>query len=314
MQTQSFKKHKKCFGGTVLSFLLLISLFAACQSGVAPNSFATDGNIEHITYSDQDIIFGLVPGVSVGRIIASDTNVNSVESDIWNGDTDTNLIWATAEDTLDIVSDSVLDDVGSTGAINVRIDGLDSAFLEISETINLDGTTPVTTVNEFARINRILIVDVGTYGGSNIGTIDATFTSSGNLQARILPSYGLSQKSHYTLPANHVGIIRNTVVTVESNRVINFNMMFRSNDTLPPTTPTTTFIPFSLFNVSGTVDFPFVSGQPLNPRSDIWVSGSQFNQTATASIIIDFYIIDLGELPSVESFIQLCDQIAILCG
>ncbi len=310
----NFKKHKICLSVFASLFISASLFIAGCSGAIATNGFATDGDAPHVTITDQDIVLGLVPGVSTGRIIASDTNVNSVESDIWNGDSDTDLVWATDEDTLSIVSTSVLDDVGSTGAINIRIDGLDNDFIEIFEILNLDGTTPVTTVNEYARVNRIIVVDVGVYGGSNVGTIDADFSVSGNLQARIESGFGLSQKSHYTLPSNHVGIIRNTVVTVETNRVINFNMMFRSNDTLPPTTPTTTFTAFSLFNVSGTVDFPFLSGQPLNPRSDIWVSGSQFNQTATASIIIDFYIVDLGELANVDTFNQLCNQIAILCG
>ncbi len=314
MNTNSMKRHKKCFAGTVLAFLILIASFAACEVSSGGNGFATDGDIVHLTYTDQDIILGLVPGVSTGRIVASDTTINSTQSDVWNGDADTNLIWATSSDTIDIVSTSVLDDIGSTGALAVRVEGLDNSFDSLIETINLDGITPVTTTSSFSRINRIIVDGVGVYGGSNIGTIDASFTINSNLQARIDPGFGLSQKSHYTLPDNHVGIIRNVVASVESLRVVNFNLNFRTNDVLPPSSPQTTFVPLSLFNVTGTVDFPLISGQPLNPRSDIWFSASQQNQTATASLVIDFYIVDLDSLPSVETFVQICNQIAILCG
>jgi hypothetical protein len=81
-------------------------------------------------------------------------------------------------------------------AVNKFITGLDANFNEINETLILNGTTPVTTVNQYLRINN-----VRTTSGNAIGTV--TFTNNGTTYAKILPGAGQTQMSQYTVPAGY---------------------------------------------------------------------------------------------------------------
>jgi hypothetical protein len=108
----------------------------------------------------------------------------------------------TEAQTLDIVSDSIADDFGSTGMQYLRIDGLDENYLEIQEDVFMDGTNTVTTTNSFVAVNRCVGILFGS-GRENAGTVTVTQTTSGTEMAVILPGVGITQQLIYTVPANH---------------------------------------------------------------------------------------------------------------
>jgi len=63
---------------------------------------------------------------------------------------------------LKIKSTTANDTNGGTGAWTVKIYGLDSNYAEISETVTMNGTTAVTTVNSYIAVNYMKVVTVGT--------------------------------------------------------------------------------------------------------------------------------------------------------
>ena len=78
----------------------------------------------------------------------------------------------------------------------VLIQGLDSGYNMISETVALTGTTPAVTTKEFLRINGMQVT-----AGAPTGTITLKNLTNTTTYAQINPSIGRAQMSIYTVPA-----------------------------------------------------------------------------------------------------------------
>ena len=90
----------------------------------------------------------------------NDTIVNVEEDIIPQGGLYT---WPAAATKMDLVSSNANDDgdpVG-TGARTVTIYGLGATYNSLSETVTLNGTTPVQTANTYLRINNMRVATVG---------------------------------------------------------------------------------------------------------------------------------------------------------
>jgi hypothetical protein len=111
-------------------------------------------------------------------MILSGRNVSVSTSmvDVWEQNTVRTL--PSAAVVLGISSGSTDDDgapVG-TGALTLKVEGLDENYNHQEETVTLNGRTEVNTVNSYLRVNKISVVTVGT-GGANAGIIYAYDTS-----------------------------------------------------------------------------------------------------------------------------------------
>jgi len=82
-----------------------------------------------------------------------------------------------------IVSDDTADDADTgggtpgTGALTVKVYGLDTNGAAISETATMDGTSAVTLGNEYLRVHRAYVETSGT-DGTNAGTISIKHSST----------------------------------------------------------------------------------------------------------------------------------------
>jgi hypothetical protein len=103
----------------------------------------------------------------------------------------------TSADTLDVVSTSAQDGVAGTGALTILITGIDAAYLTQTETVTMNGVTPVTTSNSWLGINRVVVLTSGTNDG-NVGTItiDDTAGTVGT-QAQLSPDESVTQQLIY---------------------------------------------------------------------------------------------------------------------
>lgn len=190
--------------------------------------------------ADRSILFlhavslGLVPGYSAVVIAAHNTDVDSAaEEDIWfQGGT---LSYLTSAETMSIVSDDLNDDNGNTGLWTGVILGLDDNLDEVQEVFTMDGLTPYVTTQAFLRVHKMVGLTAGS-SGWNEGTITATATTAGTVQCAMEPDHGVSENSHYTIPARRTGLI----VRVELNAaklsggqlpVIDFDGRARANAT-----------------------------------------------------------------------------------
>lgn len=132
---------------------------------------------------------GAIDGHSLVNIFGYQPLVDGTSICIWENATP--YIFPTAAVNMTVVSTSAADT-----AVVKLISGLDANYAPITEVLTVNGTTPVTTVNQYLRINN-----VRTTSGNAIGTV--TFTHNGNTYAKILPGTGQTQMSQYTVPAGY---------------------------------------------------------------------------------------------------------------
>jgi hypothetical protein len=144
---------------------------------------------------DLQVARNQIMGHSVLSLFGYQASVTTTFIPVWeNASTYT---YITAASTLSLVSTSASDDTSA----KILINGLDSNFNPISETLAMNGTGAVTTVNSYFRVNSLVMVSPGTSQNTNIGTI--TLKQSSNVIAQINAGVGKSQSTIYTVPAGY---------------------------------------------------------------------------------------------------------------
>ena len=101
---------------------------------------------------------------------------------------------------IELVSDSAEDNVGGTGALTVKISGLDGDYKWVSETLTMTGAAAVVGEQLFLRTLDIRVMTVGTHE-TNVGNIDCQAVGAGQVWDRIVADEGLNQHSLITVPA-----------------------------------------------------------------------------------------------------------------
>jgi hypothetical protein len=91
---------------------------------------------------------------------------------------------------------------GDKTGTTVLIQGLDSTYTSISETLTLNGTTVVVTTKSYLRINSISVASV-TGGVMPTGVITLKDLTNTTTYAQIAAGFGRSQMSIYTVPAGN---------------------------------------------------------------------------------------------------------------
>lgn len=145
---------------------------------------------------------GLVDGVR--RVAALGTNADvdqgTLPEDVWSvGGV---YPWMTVATSLEVLSTSASDAAAGVGARTITIFGLDINYVEINQTITLNGITPVAIPTAIFRINLILIMSAGS-SKVNVGDINIRDAGGGTIRGQIPIGYGISKQAIYTVPAEH---------------------------------------------------------------------------------------------------------------
>lgn len=162
---------------------------------------------------------------------------NGVTETVWKGST--LYTFQTSAQTLSVVSTSTNDDgnpTSNTGAQTLTIQGLDSSWDILEETITLDGTTPVTTSGSFIRVNKAFVATTGTYHDSNLGTVSCTFSSTADTAFSISAGEGETELGFYSVPNGYTGYLLQFDISVDANKPVNFTTYKYTNadDTSQP--------------------------------------------------------------------------------
>jgi hypothetical protein len=172
----------------------------------------------HVLDYFVEVARGAVPGCKAVQKFGRNDDIDSASGfeDIWAGG-GTRAYLSSAE-TMDVVSDSANDTSAGTGTQTVVIEGLNSDYEEISETVTMNGVSAVTTSNSFLRVHRMYAAASGSVG-TNDGqiTADPTTSGSGSRQALIAAGDGQTLISHYTVPANYDGFIVGGQISISSS-------------------------------------------------------------------------------------------------
>ena len=155
--------------------------------------------VNHFDFKTE-VALGRVYGFETWNKFGYNADVDSAATEIiasWGGA----FTYLTTASTLSVVSTSIQDDTGGTGAISIIIYGVNSANAHIIEVLALDGTTPVTTANSYFGVNRLSVYQTGT-GTGNAGTINVTATTGGSQQAQMPAGDGTTQQAILHVGAN----------------------------------------------------------------------------------------------------------------
>ena len=186
---------------------------------------------------------------------------------------------------IEIVSTSGADALGGLGAQVVCVHGLDANWNEQQEQVSMLGTTPVETTLSFLRVDYILVIEVGTYRGSNIGNITASESESpADTVIRMLAGNGLCQSTHYSVPAGHTLLVHEYGVSSDASKIMTVKMYVAtgSDTTVPYVGARTAQL---ILEASGSIsgESGFTVPFPVPEYTDLWATARITTGTGAVS-------------------------------
>jgi len=140
--------------------------------------------------------------------------------------------WMSAADQLEVLSSDADDTSAGTGARTVELQGLDSSWNILTETVTMNGTSAVTTTGSFLRIFRARVVTAGS-SGRNEGTITIRDQDTSTTRALITngatDGNGQTLMAVYTIPAGKTGYVININVSSQKDQEQTYRLMARDN-------------------------------------------------------------------------------------
>jgi len=103
-----------------------------------------------------------------------------------------------------------------TGALTMRILGLDSSFAFQQEDLTLNGTTPVNTASAYTMIYRMYVLTAGSTG-RNLGDITATAATDSTVTAKISIAMNQTLMAVYQIPAGQTGYLISYYATLQKS-------------------------------------------------------------------------------------------------
>lgn len=89
------------------------------------------------------------------------------------------------------------------GNVIIGIVGLTADYEEKAEAVTLNGTTPVPTVNQFFRVNRVVVLKASTAINTNVGDITVRAVGTTDALGTIPAGHGSSRNGVFTASKHH---------------------------------------------------------------------------------------------------------------
>jgi len=154
-----------------------------------------------------EVAQGNVPGYSSVNKFGHNPSISTSTDpeDVWSAGGVYAFYPATAQ-AMEIVSTSSGDTMTTgTGAWTVLVYGKDGDFNDISETVEMNGTSAVSLTNTYIRMHRAIVLTAGT-SMVNDGNISVQISGGGIVGAHIASSDGQTQQAIYTIPSGKTGM------------------------------------------------------------------------------------------------------------
>lgn len=151
-----------------------------------------------------EVARGNIPGVSLLSKFGRNPDVDVGTEDVWSQ----GGIWVppTTARVHAIVSSSASDASAEVRARTVSVNGLNGSYVDTTETVTLNGTTPVNTVNSFVIIHRMIVLTAGS-SATNVGTITATAATDATVSCAIVIGKAQTQFCIYQIPTGYTGYL-----------------------------------------------------------------------------------------------------------
>ena len=232
-----------------------------------------NGNIPYVhAFTHQELIaHGLITGHRENYALGYNSTVGTILTDITElGVAVTPL--PTSAITMEVVSSSGDDISTGTGIRTLEIHGLNSSYDEIEETIIMNGITPVTTINQYIRINDFHSITVGSVGVA-VGNIIIRASGGGTTYNKITADGNRSLQCHYTIPNNKVGYLTSWSGGSSGNKPIRLILRATAHGPERVLIPGVYHFQSILISNNGTIPFNNII-MKFPAKCDIKVSGS----------------------------------------
>jgi len=184
---------------------------------------------------------GLVPGYSLVHKFGAGTLTTTMAPITVSGIYST----PTTAQALEFVSADANDTAAGTGAQQITIEGLNSSWNRISQTLETNGTTAVALTTNLTRLDRWYVSRSGTYAtatsGSHVGALTIRASGAGAIWSTVpiavFPA-GQSQVGVYSIPAGYTGRLLTKNIFVDSTKSADV-YFFKRDYTSDVTTPFT---------------------------------------------------------------------------
>jgi len=225
---------------------------------------------------DVSVAAGLVAGTSTVNIYGTQTAVSTSSIPIW--EFATGYTYPVAATQMNLVSNTAGDTTQT-----VLIQGLDANYTSISEVLALNGTTPITTVNSYLRINSIR-----EYSGSATGQVTLKSLDNATTYAAMNAAIGQSQMSLYTVPAGYTFYLSRVDVYTSLNGSSSDFVTYRnlSTNNVTGVRTVTQQAPFT-----NTYHAQRVMPRPFSQKTDIQLQCKAATGPAVVSIAAEGYLI-----------------------
>ena len=216
-------------------------------------------------------------------------SIGTSQEEVWNvGGIEAYL---SSAQTMNIVSTDNADKgtpTAGTGARTLTIFGLDNDWLEINETVTLNGTTPVTTTNSYLRVFRMIVRSAGSTGG-NVGIITSTASTAATVHSQINPTDNQTLKISFGIPADKYGVITHAEIGCAKSDDCEIRFKVRPFGEVFQTKRLLNFF-------QQTVSFSNIIPILLPPKTDITITALSAAGGVKVSANIDYYLIDAREV------------------
>lgn len=241
-----------------------------------------------------EVAKGVVPGHKLITVAATNAAVGTSKLDLWGFSSD--LVYPTAGETWEIVSSDANDTILGTGARTVEVPFLDDNHVYQIETLELDGTTPVTFASTSAFrpypaidvINGSRSIRAVTFGssGTNAGNITISNSSGGAVRAYIPAANIISRQSHYTVEAGKSAFIVYGFTTVRKNKdvIISFERTDGTDGVFVDLFPIEIYQSAAQFN-------PHPLG-PITEKTDTKTAAISTNASTEATFLLQLLVVD----------------------
>lgn len=233
-----------------------------------------------------EVTRGNVDGQAMVGVVAQNDAITTSFTDMWAGGGQ--LVYPTSAESLEIVSGSANDTSAGTGARTVVVNSLDASYNEQSQTVTLNGTTPVALTGTHFRTNRMFAATAGTVSQNGVAAGDITLrvASAGATRGVIKAGKTGAMSSHYTVPLGKTAVflqssgfaVKNEDITVRTRFQIGGAGIF--------------FIGGEANLYQGNYIFPFLAGLVLPEKSEFMFEVKSTNTPVSGTTIAEFILKD----------------------
>ena len=231
---------------------------------------------------DLQVARGQITGHSTINIYGFQVSVTTANIPIW--EVAGAYTYPAVATTMNLVS--TVNTGGDLSGTRILIQGLDSTYTSISETLALTGTTAVVTTKSYLRIQSISIASV-TGGVNPTGVITLKDLTNTTTYAQINPSIGRSQMSIYTVPAGFTFYLSRIDAYTSANGSSADWVQYRNVQTSPTGVVTLTQQAPFVNNYNAQRVMP----RPFTEKTDIQLQAKTSANTYAVSIAAEGYLV-----------------------